>query len=176
MAAPRVLVTVPSLSPRRRGVVASARLRRSLLPSRGQDALGRLVPTRVAQRQHDEVGAQVGRLGERRDLDDAALAAHQLDRIPFVTDTFLSLDDDSLRETERVALTMAASNYAVGELMDRFGFSPRVVTAAVGAFFLLPGLMWFVTRKRWDVTEARAPARVRTPGGTEVDQSVKLES
>ena len=34
------VVTVPSLSPRRRGVAASARLRRSLLPSRGQDTLG----------------------------------------------------------------------------------------------------------------------------------------
>ena len=40
VAAPRVLVTVPSLPPRRRGVAASARLRRSLLPSRGQDTLG----------------------------------------------------------------------------------------------------------------------------------------
>ncbi len=40
VAAPRVLVTVPSLPPRRRGVAASAGLRRSLLPSRGQDTLG----------------------------------------------------------------------------------------------------------------------------------------
>jgi len=35
-----VLVTVPSLPPRRREVAASARLRRSLLPSRRQDPLG----------------------------------------------------------------------------------------------------------------------------------------
>jgi hypothetical protein len=40
VAAPRVLVTVPSLPPRRRGIAASARLRCSLLPSRGQDTLG----------------------------------------------------------------------------------------------------------------------------------------
>ncbi|MGQ0762921.1 MAG: MFS transporter [Acidobacteriota bacterium] len=53
-------------------------------------------------------------------------------------------------ELTLVTLTMAASNYVVGELMDRFGFSPRVVTAAVGAFFLLPGLMWFMTRRWWD--------------------------
>jgi hypothetical protein len=45
---------------------------------------------------------------------------------------------------------MAASNYLVGELMDRFGFSPRVVTAGVGTFFLLPGLIWFLTEKWWD--------------------------
>jgi hypothetical protein len=62
----------------------------------------------------------------------------------------------------------------VGELMDRFGFSPRVVTAAVGAFFLLPGLMWFVTRKWWDKTyppislEAgyRPPVAAETDAGT----------
>src|SRR5262249_32472026 len=35
----RVLVTVPSLAPRRRGAAASARLRRSLLPSRRKHAL-----------------------------------------------------------------------------------------------------------------------------------------
>lgn len=53
-------------------------------------------------------------------------------------------------EMALVTLTMAASNYVVGELMDRFGFSPRVVTAGVGTFFLLPGLMWFVTHRWWD--------------------------
>jgi hypothetical protein len=53
-------------------------------------------------------------------------------------------------EMALVTLTMAASNYVVGELIDR-GYSPRVVTASVGGFFLLPGLMWFVTQKWWDV-------------------------
>src|SRR3954469_24374304 len=50
-------------------------------------------------------------------------------------------------------LTMAASNYVIGELMDRFGFSPRVVTAGVGIFFMLPGVVWFVTRRWWDRKE-----------------------
>jgi len=45
---------------------------------------------------------------------------------------------------------MAGSNYLVGELMDRFGFSPRVVTVGVGTFFVLPGLIWFLTRGWWD--------------------------
>ncbi len=58
-------------------------------------------------------------------------------------------------ELALLTLTMAGSNYLVGELMDRFGFSPRVITMGVGAFFLLPGLIWFATRKRWDVSEAR---------------------
>src|ERR1044071_6122390 len=56
-------------------------------------------------------------------------------------------------EMALVTLTMAASNYVVGELIDRFCYSPRVVTAAVGVFFLLPGLMWFVTKRWWDVSE-----------------------
>jgi MFS family permease len=60
-------------------------------------------------------------------------------------------------EMALVTLTMAASNYAVGELMDRFGYSPQVVTAGVGIFFLLPGLIWFLTEKRWDRKEPVAP-------------------
>ena len=53
-------------------------------------------------------------------------------------------------ELALVTLTMATSNYVVGELMDRFGFSPRTVTAGVGTFFLLPGLIWFATQRWWD--------------------------
>jgi len=49
-----------------------------------------------------------------------------------------------------LTLTMAASNYLVGELLDRFHFSPRAVTVGIGIFFLLPGLLWFVTRRWWD--------------------------
>jgi MFS family permease len=56
-------------------------------------------------------------------------------------------------ELALLTLTMAASNYIVGELMDRFGFSPRVVTVGVGTFFLLPGLIWFATQKWWDRRE-----------------------
>src|SRR5438094_42539 len=33
---------------------------------------------------------------------------------------------------------------------DRHGFSPRIVTAGVGAFFILPGLFWFLTQRWWD--------------------------
>ena len=49
-----------------------------------------------------------------------------------------------------MTLTMAASNYATGELLDRFGISPRIVTIGIGAFFLIPGLVWFVTQQWWD--------------------------
>jgi len=59
-------------------------------------------------------------------------------------------------------LTMAASNYLVGELMDRFGLSPRVVTAGVGIFFLMPGLVWFATQKWWDRKE-KFPTETKVP-------------
>ena len=64
-------------------------------------------------------------------------------------------------EMALVTLTMATSNYVVGELMDRFGFSPRWVTAGVGVFFLLPGIAWFSTQRWWDRKErAAAPVRI----------------
>jgi hypothetical protein len=52
-----------------------------------------------------------------------------------------------------LTLTMAASNYATGELLDRFGISPRLLTIGIGVFFLLPGIIWFLARRWWD-TEA----------------------
>lgn len=84
-------------------------------------------------------------------------------------------------ELTLVTLTMAASNYVVGELMDRFGFSPRVVTAGVGTFFLLPGLMWFVTQKWWDKQHEpisleagyRPPVVERAEGGGRKGQTLK---
>ena len=60
-------------------------------------------------------------------------------------------------------LTMAASNYVVGELMDRFGFSPRVVTAGVGVFFMVPGIVWFLTQRWWDRKEKFPAANELTP-------------
>src|SRR6202008_585679 len=53
-------------------------------------------------------------------------------------------------ELALVTLTMAASNYLTGELLDRFGLNPRLVTIGIGALFLLPGIAWFVTRRWWD--------------------------
>jgi Na+/melibiose symporter-like transporter len=64
--------------------------------------------------------------------------------------------DDSFRgrvfaaELALLTLTMAASNYTTGELLDRFQISPRVVTIGIGIFFLLPGLAWFLTQRWWD--------------------------
>jgi MFS family permease len=65
-------------------------------------------------------------------------------------------------ELALLTLTMAASNYLVGELIDRFGISPRIVTVGVGILFILPGLIWFATQKRWDRKQAvPTPLQVR---------------
>jgi hypothetical protein len=45
---------------------------------------------------------------------------------------------------------MAASNYVTGELLDAFSIPPRVVTIGIGVFFMLPGIVWFITYKWWD--------------------------
>ncbi len=78
--------------------------------------------------------------------------------------------DDNFRgrvfaaELALLTLTMAISNYVTGELLDRFGFSPRAVAVGIGSFFLLPGLIWFVTQKRWDRDSAEQPeATVNRP-------------
>ena len=67
--------------------------------------------------------------------------------------------DDSFRgrvfaaELALLTLTMAASNYLTGELLDRFRISPRLVTVGIGTFFLLPGVAWFVSQRWWDKEE-----------------------
>jgi len=61
-------------------------------------------------------------------------------------------------ELALLTLTMAASNYATGELLDRFGISARLVTIGIGIFFVLPGVAWFVTQRWWD-REPAPPAR-----------------
>jgi predicted MFS family arabinose efflux permease len=53
-------------------------------------------------------------------------------------------------ELALLTLTMAASNYVTGELLDRFGVSPRWVTIGIGVFFTLPGVAWFLTQRWWD--------------------------
>ncbi|HAF16009.1 MAG TPA: MFS transporter [Blastocatellia bacterium] len=60
-------------------------------------------------------------------------------------------------ELALLTLTMALSNYMTGELLDRFGLSPRVVAIGIGAFFLIPGIAWFATQRWWD-TDKNEPA------------------
>ena len=69
-----------------------------------------------------------------------------------------------------LTLTMALSNYATGELLDRFGLSPRAVAIGIGAFFLIPGFAWFITERWWDKDKpepAEATVYVDRAGETE---------
>jgi MFS family permease len=53
-------------------------------------------------------------------------------------------------ELALLTLTMAASNYVTGEMLDRFGYSPRVITVGIGIIFIIPGLVWFATKRWWN--------------------------
>ena len=53
-------------------------------------------------------------------------------------------------ELALLTLTMAVSNYLTGELLDRVGLSARVVAIGTGAFFVVPGVVWFATQRWWD--------------------------
>jgi hypothetical protein len=53
-------------------------------------------------------------------------------------------------ELALLTLTMAASNYITGELLDRFQISPRIVTVGIGMLFTVPGITWFLTQRWWD--------------------------
>jgi len=68
-------------------------------------------------------------------------------------------------ELALLTLTMAASNYVTGELLDRFRISPRVVTIGIGAFFVVPGVIWFLTERWWDKDE-----RTNSPHRSSEDQ------
>ena len=53
-------------------------------------------------------------------------------------------------ELALLTLAMAASNYFTGEVLTRFGWSPRTVTIGIGTLFMIPGILWFVTKRWWD--------------------------
>ncbi|MDT7542468.1 MAG: hypothetical protein QOE33_2372 [Acidobacteriota bacterium] len=75
-------------------------------------------------------------------------------------------------ELALMTLAMAASNYLTGELLDRFGLSPRVVAVGTGLFFTLPGLIWFATTRWWD--RGRDDLQVSTPRADELDVQTKV--
>jgi predicted MFS family arabinose efflux permease len=65
-------------------------------------------------------------------------------------------------EMALLTLTMAASNYVTGELLDRFRLSPRIITIGIGLIFLMPGLTWFLSQRWWD-RETEPEVREATP-------------
>ena len=83
-------------------------------------------------------------------------------------------------ELTLLTLTMAASNYAVGELLDRFNHSPRTVTIGIGILFLLPGLLWFATARWWNRdnkgSSQTSPATNELPATSEAAAKIHLSS
>jgi hypothetical protein len=85
--------------------------------------------------------------------------------------------DDNFRgrvfaaELALLTLTMAVSNYATGELLDRFGLSARAVAVGIGAFFLVPGVVWFATQTFWD-KDTRADHTVKPFQVVDTDQEL----
>lgn len=86
--------------------------------------------------------------------------------------------DDNFRgrvfaaELALFTLTMAISNYVTGELIDRFGLSPRTVAIAIGALFVVPGVAWFATKRWWDKGQlagdkGRLTSRIDSQGAKE---------
>ena len=67
-------------------------------------------------------------------------------------------------ELALLTLTMAASNYVTGELLDRFSISPRIVTVGVGIFFTLPGIVWLLTYRWWNRQKAGHPEAAASDG------------
>ena len=65
-------------------------------------------------------------------------------------------------ELALLTLTMAISNYATGELLDRFGWSPRAVAIGIGALFVIPGVAWFITQRWWDKDERADETNARS--------------
>lgn len=53
-------------------------------------------------------------------------------------------------EMAMLTAALAASNYATGEALERFGVHPRAVAVALGILFILPGIVWLLTERWWD--------------------------
>ncbi len=76
-------------------------------------------------------------------------------------------------ELALLTLTMAVSNYITGEMLDRVTMSPRAIAIGLGAFFLLPGVVWFLTQGWWDKEQEVVPDEPTQTGNAEVAPSVQ---
>ncbi|HYJ87290.1 MAG TPA: MFS transporter [Pyrinomonadaceae bacterium] len=79
-------------------------------------------------------------------------------------------------ELALLTLTMAASNYVTGELLERFQLSPRLVTVGIGILFIIPGVVWFLTQKWWDRERPQALDNGRSAGQDPEVETARLSS
>ena len=76
-------------------------------------------------------------------------------------------------EMALLTLTMAVSNYITGEMLDRVTASPRAIAIGLGAFFLLPGVAWFLTQGWWNTEKEEGPESAPRPEEVKVAQSAQ---
>jgi MFS family permease len=79
-------------------------------------------------------------------------------------------------ELALLTLTMAASNYVTGELLDHFHYSARTVTIGIGLLFLVPGALWFITEHWWNNDERGAQAESVSEESKRFEETVEIGS
>ena len=62
-------------------------------------------------------------------------------------------------ELALLTAALAASNYATGEALDRFGLPPRAVAVGLGVLFIIPGVVWLLTGRWWDKEKSSGVSR-----------------
>src|SRR5262249_54953769 len=67
-------------------------------------------------------------------------------------------------ELALVTLTSSLSSFGTGYALDRVRWSPRTLAFALGAMFIIPGVLWMIMLARWRQTDRvlTAPEPVQT--------------
>jgi MFS family permease len=71
-------------------------------------------------------------------------------------------------ELALVTLTSSLSSYWTGYELDRGGWSPRLMSFALGAMFCVPGVLWLIIESRWKEIAPVAPPAPAPPVEEEV--------
>ena len=74
-------------------------------------------------------------------------------------------------ELALVTLTLSASSYWTAYELDHGGWSPRLMSFALGVMFCLPGVLWLVMLSRW--TETGEPPNPVSPTPSSEEEAVE---
>jgi uncharacterized membrane protein len=64
-------------------------------------------------------------------------------------------------ELALTTLASSISSYWTGYQLDAFGWSPRMMSFALGALFCVPGALWLIVEWNW----SERPRLAQEPGG-----------